>query len=97
MSKVEVFVYLQLLDFLTTLVGLRLGCSELSPFVGMLMQFDVVFGLCAVKMNGLVLGGICLWKRPRVIFWVNYIFAGLVVWNLFNILRALGPPAGAPG
>ncbi len=92
MTKVEIFFYLQLLDFVTTLVGLRLGGSELSPFVRMLMQFDVVFGLSAVKILGFVLGGICLWKRPRVISWVNYIFAGLVVWNLFNILRALTPP-----
>ena len=92
MTKVEIFFYLQLLDFVTTLVGLRMGGAELSPFIRMLTQIDVVVGLSAVKLLGFVLGGICLWKRPHVLSWVNYIFAGLVVWNLFNILRAVTPP-----
>ena len=93
MSKVEIFFYLQFLDFVTTLVGLRMGGAELSPIIRMLMQVDIVFGLSVVKLLGFVLGGVCLWKRPRVLSWVNYIFAGLVVWNLFNILRAVTPPA----
>ena len=91
MSKIEMFCFLQLLDFVTTLVGLRMGAGELSPFIRMLMQIDIVYGLSCAKIIGFTLAGICLWKRPRVISWANYIFAGLVVWNLFNILRAITP------
>jgi hypothetical protein len=32
----------------------------------------------------------CLWfRKERVIQWVNYFFAGLVVWNLAQILKVL--------
>lgn len=91
MTKIEVFVYLQVLDFTTTLIGMRMGGSELSPFVRWMMQSDIVVGLSAVKALGAVLGGITLWFRPRVIIWINYIFAGLGLWNLGNILRAVTP------
>ena len=91
MRKVEMFVFLQLLDFMTTLVGLRMGGGELSPFIRWLIQFDAVYGLSCAKLIGFLLGGICIWRWPRVISWTNYVFAGLVVWNLFNILRAVTP------
>ncbi|MEK7404719.1 MAG: hypothetical protein AAB225_06390 [Acidobacteriota bacterium] len=41
----ELFAYLQLLDLLTTLAGLRLGAQEVSPFIRMTMQFDAGVGL----------------------------------------------------
>jgi hypothetical protein len=92
LNQLEVFLFLQLLDFMTTLIGMRMGGSELSPFVRWMMSFDVVFGLAMVKMIGFALGGYCvLTKRLRVIGWVNIFFAGLVVWNLHNILGALTP------
>jgi hypothetical protein len=34
MAIVQVFIYLQLLDVLTTLVGFKLGAAEASPFIG---------------------------------------------------------------
>ncbi len=94
MTYTEVFVYLQLLDYITTLVGLRLGASELSPFVRWVMHMDPMAGLTLVKLFGLVLGGFCLWiHRPRVIQRVNYIFAAVVLWNLSNILWAVSRAA----
>ena len=33
MGFYQVFVYLQLLDLLTTLVGFRMGAAEASPFI----------------------------------------------------------------
>jgi hypothetical protein len=36
------------------------------------------------------LGAFCIWrKKARVINWINYWYAGLIVWNLCVILRAL--------
>jgi hypothetical protein len=89
MTVIEVFFLLQVLDFMTTLVGIRMGGSELSPFAKWLMQFDTVAGLMMVKFIGFALGGVCIWfRRPRVLNWVNYIFAGIVLWNVYQILGA---------
>ena len=95
MTYIEVFVLLQILDFMTTVVGLRMGGMELSPFIGWLMRLtDPVTGLAAVKLLGFGLAGMCLWfQRTRVIHWVNYVFAGVVLWNVCNILRAVTVPA----
>lgn len=86
----EVFVYLQLLDFLTTLVGLQMGLSEASPFIRYLMQFGPAAGLALSKTVALVLGGVCIYlKKRHIVHWINYWYAGLVVWNICLISRAL--------
>ena len=94
MTYIEVFIVLQVLDFLTTLIGLRMGGSELSPFISWLMQAtSPVMGLTAVKLLGFGLAGFALWsQRGRILHTVNYVFAAIVVWNVFNILRAVGIP-----
>lgn len=90
MTALEIFFLLQVLDFMTTLVGLRMGGTELSPFVSWVMEFGEIWGLTVAKAIGFGLGGYCVWtRRMQVIHWVNYIFAGLVIWNLWNILRAV--------
>jgi len=93
MNSIELFFLLQMIDFITTLVGLQMGGSELNPFVRYLMELDTVMGLTAVKLLGFAMAGYCVWrKKLRVIGWVNYYFAALVVWNLVNILRAVSIP-----
>lgn len=90
MKVLEIFFFLQLLDFLTTLVGLRMGGTEMSPFTAWLMRFDTVFGLAMVKLIGFGIGAFCVaTKRMQVITKVNYVFAVIVVWNLHNILKAV--------
>lgn len=90
MTLLETFFFLQVLDFMTTLAGIRMGGTELSPFVRMLMQWDHVGGLAVVKLIGFALGAICIWaNKVRVLKWVNYIFAGIVLWNLGNIVGAV--------
>jgi hypothetical protein len=95
MTYLEVFFLLQILDFMTTLIGLRMGGTELSPFVSWLMDVTgPVAGLTAVKFLGFGLAGVALWvRRTRILRWVNYVFAVVVLWNVFNILRAVGVPA----
>ncbi len=88
----QLFIYLQLLDFLTTVVGLRLGLQEASPFVRQLMQIGPVPGALLSKIVAFALAGICLWvQRHRIIRWINYWYAALVVWNLCIIL--IGRPS----
>lgn len=85
--SVEVFIYLQLLDFMTTLVGFELGLGEASPFIRWMMSLGPEFGVLASKLIAVTLGGICIWMRKtQIIRWINYWFAGLVVWNLTLML-----------
>ena len=95
MTYIEVFVLLQMLDFMTTLIGIRMGGSELSPFISWLMESTTpVVGLTAVKLLGFGLAAYAMWaRRDRLVRWVNYVFALIVLWNVFNILRAVGLPA----
>ena len=87
MRVLELFAFLQLLDFLTTVVGIRLGAQELSPFIRWLMSVGPITGLTLAKFLAFGLAGACLYlKRPRVLVRVNYFFAALVTWNLANIL-----------
>ncbi|MEK7404718.1 MAG: DUF5658 family protein [Acidobacteriota bacterium] len=90
MPYLEVFAYLQLLDFLTTLVALRLGGQEMSPFIRWLMGWGPVTGVALAKVGAFLLAGVCIWlRRERILRWCNYWFAALVLWNLSMILRAL--------
>lgn len=90
MLTVQVFLYLQVLDFLTTLLGFRLGASEASPFIRTLIHFGPAIGVAASKGFAIALGAFCVWrKKAHVIGWINYWYAGLVVWNLCIILNLL--------
>lgn len=87
---VQIFLYLQVLDMLTTMVGIRLGASEASPFVRALMEFGQTPGLLLSKLIAIGLGGLCIWvQRAHLIRWICYWYAGLVVWNL-GVLLSLG-------
>jgi Domain of unknown function (DUF5658) len=81
--SLQIFLYLQVLDALTTWLGFRIGLSEASPFVRLLTHIGPVAGLLGSKLVALLLGGYCVWrKRFNVIRLINYWYAGLVVWNL---------------
>ena len=87
MLHIQVFIYLQLLDFLTTLVGLQIGLAEASPFIRWLMHMGPTTGLALSKLVAFALGGLCIWLNKRhVVRWINYWYAGLVVWNICLIL-----------
>jgi hypothetical protein len=90
MQLLEIFVYLQLLDLLTTLIGFRLGASEMSPFIRSLLIFGPAGGVVISKFIAVGIGGVCVATRKlHVIRWINYWFAALVVWNFVMIFRAL--------
>ena len=83
----QIFIYLQLLDLLTTLVGFKLGASEASPFIRVLMHAGPVMGVTLSKLVALGLGGVCVYlKKPHLIRWATYWYGGLVVWNLMIML-----------
>ncbi len=88
-AYIQFFVYLQVLDLLTTLVGLKFGGSEASPFVGWLMRWGPAVGVAASKLLAVGLAGFCIWlNKQHLIRWITYWYAGLVVWNLCVILTS---------
>lgn len=90
MEPLEIFFFLQVLDVLTTLVGFRLGASEISPFVRVLTELGPASGVLLSKVVAVGLGAACVGMRKmRLIGWINYWYAGLVLWNLVMIFRAL--------
>jgi hypothetical protein len=85
--SLTVFVALQVLDILTTLLGLQLGAREASLFVERLMHAGPVAALLLAKILAVALVAIALkLRRPRVVVFLNYWFAAVVTWNLGAIL-----------
>lgn len=92
MAYIQIFLYLQVLDLLTTLVGFRMGAAEGSPFVRFLMQFGPTTGVALSKVAALALGGLCVWFNKRhLIRWISYWYAGLIIWNLCVMLAVRTP------
>jgi hypothetical protein len=91
MGIYQVFVYLQLLDLLTTLLGFRLGAAEASPFIRLMMHAGPVNAVIASKVLALGIGALCIYvNKAHVIRWISYWYGGLVVWNLMVMLVAAG-------
>ena len=82
-----IFVALQMLDMLTTLLGLELGAVESSIFLDRLMHMGPLPALLLSKIFAVALVATALrMKRGRVVVFLNYWFAGVVTWNLGTIL-----------
>ena len=90
MEPLEIFFFLQVLDVLTTLIGFRLGASEASPFVRLLTELGPATGVLLSKGVAIGLGAACIgMRRMHLIAWINYWYAGLILWNVCMIFRAL--------
>ena len=81
-----VFMCLQILDVLTTIVGLRMGAVEGSPFVAHLLRCGTVAGLIFAKVIACVLATWALLRNgERLLRIVNFWFVAIVGWNLIVI------------
>ena len=89
MSLLIQFSYLQLLDFLTTLVFLTGGVKEANPLVRMALAVGPApwIGLLSVKLAAFAMAVFC-WRtaRTRLLTLANLFFAVLVTWNLLAML-----------
>ena len=85
----EAFVFLQVLDLLTTVIGFKHGGVEVSPAIRIYMHVsNPVHGVIISKMIALMLGGYCISKGRSGLFkLVTYFFGGLVLWNLLQFLK----------
>jgi len=87
---IEVFLYLQILDILSTLIGFSLGNGEASPMVRLMIRWGPVNGLLFSKIVAVAVASACLLlRRRRLIHWINYWYAAVVAWNLYTTLRVL--------
>jgi hypothetical protein len=88
--SIPVFLSLQALDVLTTLIGLHMGAREASVFVGRMLAIGPLAGLLISKCFAVILAAAALaFHRPRVVVFLNYWFAVLIAWNLFTIFTTL--------
>jgi hypothetical protein len=95
MGIYQIFVYLQLLDLLTTLLGFRLGAAEASPFIRLMMHAGPATGVILSKVLALGIGALCVYvNKSHVIRWISYWYGGLVIWNVLVMLAAPGHIAG---
>lgn len=83
------FLFLQLLDFLTTVAFLVNGVGEGNPVVRMMMVYapNPLLGLAVVKVVAVILALVC-WRAGRfqVVDRMNLFFAVVVTWNLTALI-----------
>ena len=96
MNPLAQFLYLQLLDLLSTLAFLSHGLEEANPLVRLVISVvrSPLGGLLAMKLLGVALAVYC-WRsgRLRLLGRANLFFAALVAWNLLALLVARGVAA----
>ena len=84
--SIWLFLGLQILDVLTTLIGLHYGAQEGSTFIGHLLQTGPLSGLIISKILAAGLAAIAVFlNRKRILVFLNIWFAGVVAWNLIAI------------
>jgi len=84
------FLYLQVLDVLSTLIGFSLGNTEASPFVRLMIRWGPMTGLALSKVVAIGLVAVCYaLKRTRLIRLINFWYAALVLWNLYTVFTTL--------
>src|SRR5215471_8659164 len=89
-ASLTTFVVLQVLDILTTLLGLEMGAREASLFLSRLMQVGPVAALLIAKLfAALLVAAAFRFRRPRVVVFLNYWFLVVVAWNLLMIVWTL--------
>ncbi len=89
MGSLSLFIYLQLLDILTTILFLKLGLHEASWLVAALIRWSPMLGVIVAKMGTIFLALIAVrYHKDRLMRLVNWGYGGVVAWNLFCMILA---------
>jgi hypothetical protein len=89
LSVLAEFIYLQVLDLLTTLAFMMYGIAELNPVVKWAMRESpsAFGGLFLVKVAAVLLALVCMaHSKQRLLRGVNIFFAGLVAYNVVVLI-----------
>jgi hypothetical protein len=83
-----IFVFLQLADFVTTMIALHTGGVEENAFVSRLMVIGSLQGLILSKAIILAVAvAVVRLGKGRILRWANVVFGGVVLWNFVVIVR----------
>jgi hypothetical protein len=89
MSLLSIFVYLQILDLLTTILFLKMGLVEGNWLVALLIRWSPMLGVLVAKIGTIILALIAVhYHKIRVMRLANLGYSGVVVWNLVCIIMA---------
>lgn len=90
-NQLAQFAYLQLLDWMTTLLCMTHLAQETNPLVKLVMHFagSPVAGLAVTKLLAFGVAVYC-WRRSRekLLWGVNLFYSAVVVWNLAVLLAS---------
>jgi Domain of unknown function (DUF5658) len=85
--SISLFLALQVLDVATTMIGLHLGAAEGNAFISRLLETGPLNGLIISKILAAGLAAFALFlHKKRVLVFLNFWFAAVVVWNLIAIV-----------
>jgi hypothetical protein len=90
-SVLTAFIYLQILDALTTIAFMMHGLNEVNPVIKWAMResFNPLGGLFLVKAASVVLAVVCVSSsRYGVLRKVNVFFALVVAYNVIALILA---------
>lgn len=83
------FIYLQVLDVLTTVAFMMYGVAEVNPVVKWAMRESpsALGGLFLVKVAAVMLALFCMARsQQKLLRGVNIFFAGVVAYNVFVLI-----------
>ncbi len=89
MSLLSVFIYLQILDLLTTILFLKMGLPEANWLVALLVRWSPWLGVMLAKLGTIIVALVAVhYHKARVIRLANVGYGGVVVWNLLCMILA---------
>ena len=87
MNPLSLFIYLQLLDGLTTYAGIKTGSQELNPIARVFLDhMGLVSGIIAMKAIVAGCGAYLSLRAYPIPSLMNWLFAGIVVFNIAGII-----------
>lgn len=85
------FIGLQCMDVLSTLVFLHQGVAEANPIIRAILSLSVspAAALILLKCGGTILAATCWYSgRHRLLTKINFLFIGCVLWNITAVMIA---------
>ena len=78
------FIYLQVLDVLSTILFLSLGVREANWYFRFFIRHFGICGLVSAKMPVFIfMFAAYKWQKKRVIFIADLYYMAIVLWNIF--------------
>lgn len=80
------FLILNLLDCITTYIGVKSGLGEGNIFLNYLFSSDLIVGLIVKLILAIVIALLVQFKNKKLFKPLNIVFSIIVAWNILIIL-----------